>query len=440
MKEVYEQRRARVRAELGSGILVVFSAPVRYRNNDVVDDYRQNSDFYYLSGFEEPESAILLLGDAEEPFNVFLRPRDPEREQWDGPRLGLQGAREVLGADVAFPIAELPTQLAAMLKGKERLYYRMGDDDGRDRLVLDALNRVRAVMRRGGVYPDTIVEPGRVLHELRLRKEPAEIAHAERAAQITASGYRVAMRGVHAGMMEYQLQALVEEQYRTHGAERCAFATIVASGPNATVLHHRRNDRRIQQGELVLLDAGAEYEYMAADVTRTFPVDGRFTEIQRRVYEIVLRAQTAAINRVRPGATLEEIHEASIAELSQGLVELAVLKDDVKSIIESAAHKKYTIHRASHWLGMDVHDVGAYLVAGKPRPLLPGMMLTVEPGLYFSQDDAAIPEELRGIGVRIEDDVLVVDDGHKVLTASIPKSVEEIERECAMDGNDVCVP
>jgi Xaa-Pro aminopeptidase len=432
MKEVLRLRRERIREQLGSGLLLVFSAEIRYRNSDVAHDYRQDSDFYYLTGFEEPESALLLLGEGEHPFVLFLRPRDPERERWDGSRLGVEGAIEALGADVAFPIAELEARLVEHMKGRERLYYRLGEETRRDRLVLDALNQVRASARRGGVYPDTIVEPGTLLHERRLCKDPLEIAHAERAAQITGIGCRAVMGCTRAGMMEYDLEAIVAEQYRRNGAARCAFSTIVASGPNATTLHHRQNDRRLQEGDLVLLDTGAEYRYMAADVTRTFPVDGRFTEIQRRVYTIVLRAQQAALGQVRPDCTLEQIHQASIAELSRGLVELGALEGPVERVIELGAHKKFTIHRASHWLGMDVHDVGAYLVEGKPRPLRPGMMLTVEPGLYFDPKDLEIPDVLRGIGVRIEDDALVVEGGHRVLTSDIPKSIEELEQVCGV--------
>jgi Xaa-Pro aminopeptidase len=427
MLECFAERRRAAIAAMGQGVLVVFAAPTALRNNDVEHEYRQDSDFYYLTGIDEPGCALVLGATPEQPFVLFVRPRDPERETWDGERIGIEGAINRFGANGAFAIDEFESKLRELLKGKARLYYAIGRDQRSDDIVLRALAHLRERGRRGDTGPVEIVEPSTVLHELRLIKSADEVGHLRRAIDITRSGHEALFAQTRPQATENQLEGILRERFRTNGSERCAYPPIVASGRNARVLHHRRNDRVIGDGELVLVDAGAEFEYMAADITRTFPSNGRFTDLQRRAYEIVLRAQERAISEVKPGSTLEEVHQAAVIELIAGLRDLEIISGTDAEILKAESYKKYYMHRTSHWLGMDVHDVGAYFRDGKPRPLSPGMVLTVEPGLYFGPDDPAVPEGLRDVGIRIEDDILVTHSGSENLSASIPKTVREIE-------------
>lgn len=413
------------------GVLVLFSAPLAIRNNDVEHEYRQDSDFYYLSGFDEPESVLVIRSEPSPKTVLFVRPRDPERETWDGPRAGVEGAVRDFGADEAFPIAELGTKLPDFLQNTEKVYYRLGKQRKNDEVVLAALDRVRARARTGAWCPAAIVDPSTVLHELRLIKEPAEVELMRRAAAITAEAHLAAMAAARPGKYEYEIEALLNGIFRKNGSERPAYSSIVGSGPNATILHHRRNDRQMQDGELLLIDAGCEYGYYASDVTRTFPVNGKFSEAQRIIYQIVLDAQLAAIEATKPGATLDDVHRAAAEVIARGLLELDLIEGPLDKALEEQRHKPFFMHRTSHWLGMDVHDVGSYFVRGEARPLAPGMVLTVEPGLYFGVDDQRVPERFRGIGIRIEDDVLVTDGAPVVLTADIPKSVDDVERACA---------
>lgn len=431
MREEFAARRARVLTAIGPGLLIVPAAPVHLRNNDVEHEYRQDSDLYYLSGFDEQESVLVLSGASEQAFTLFVRPRDPEREVWDGARAGVEGAVQRFGADVAFPVAELAAKLPELMRNVTRLYYALGRDRGFDQLVLDAVAQARRRARTGGTWPIEIVDPTVVLHELRLLKSDAEIALMQRAAEITREGHVAAMASCRPGMYEYEIEALLRRIFRERGAERQAYSPIVGSGPNATVLHHRRNDRRMCEGELLLIDAGCEYEYYAADVTRTFPVSGTFSASQRSIYEIVLAAQLASIDATRPGATLDEIHQASVRCITSGLVELGIIEGPVDQAIQEQRYKPYYMHKTSHYLGMDVHDVGPYFVGDKPRPLSPGVVITIEPGIYIAESATKVAPQFRGIGIRIEDDVLVTDSGHRVLTAGIPKTVEEVERACA---------
>lgn len=428
----YAERRAEVLNRLESGILIVCAAPMAYRNNDVAHEYRQDSDFYYLTGFDEPESVLVLSPSAEKPFQLFVLPKDADRETWDGVRAGTAGAIERFGADAAFPIVEFPDRLTELLKGRKRLFYGLGRDRRADELVLSALGKLRERSRRGDTCPTEIVEPSTILHALRVRKDADEIACLRRGVEITKAGHHALLRATRPGMVEYELEAILRQQFRRQGSERCAYSPIVASGRNARILHHRRNDRVIGPHELVLVDAAAEFGYLATDVTRTFPSDGKFLPLHRRAYEIVLRAEERAIQAVRPGVTLDDVHHVAVVELCDGLLELGILSGDRQEIIDSKAYQKYYMHRTSHWLGMDVHDVGDYFVAGQPRPLAAGMVLTVEPGLYFSAEDPAVPEELKDVGVRIEDDVLVTEAGVENLSQGIVKSVEDIERIMAM--------
>jgi Xaa-Pro aminopeptidase len=410
-----------------AAIAVLPAAPVSIRNNDVEHDYRQDSDFYYLTGFDEPESVVLL--DAQERKTVlFVRARDPEREVWDGPRAGVLGAKETYGADEAFPVPELDERLATAFQNRRRIYFRLGKNRAFDERLLAAVERVRGRQRTGVSAPCEIVDPGELLHDMRLHKSPEEIGTMRAAAAITKEAHVLAMAAARPGMFEYEIEGQLLDTFRRRGSDRPAYGCIVGSGPNACVLHHRKNDRRIEAGDLVLIDAGCEYDYYASDVTRTFPVGRDFSAAQQAIYELVLQAQLEGIEATRPGATFDTIHERSVEVIVRGLVGLGLMTGEVEKIIETKTYKRFFMHRTGHWLGMDVHDVGAYFVAGQPRKLEPGMVITVEPGVYIAPTDDTVPAEWRGIGVRIEDDVLVTESGRDVLTADIPKTVEDVRR------------
>ncbi len=428
---LYRSRRERLLAEMGERAVAVFpAAPVAIRNHDVEHEYRQDSDFFYLTGLDEPNSVLVLSTVHEHHTVLFVRPRDPSREVWDGPRAGVDGAMSRFGAVAAFELRELDAKLVELLVKTERLLYRLGRDRDMDARVVAALELSRRRHRLGHDYPTEIVDPGRFVHEHRLHKSAEELATMRLAAAISHEAHLAAMRVARPGAYEYQVEAELLRVFRARGCERPAYGPIVGSGPNATILHHRKNDRQMQEGELLLIDAGGEIEYYASDVTRTFPVSGRFTEAQRAIYELVLAAQRACIDAVRPGATVEAIHRVAVEELTRGLVTLGLIEGPLEDAVRDERYKPFYMHRTSHWLGMDVHDVGTYFRRGEPRELAPGMVLTVEPGLYIA-GDAKVDERWRGIGVRIEDDVVVTDDGHENLTASIPKEPDELERVLA---------
>jgi len=428
---MYGARRDKLLSAMGEGVAVFPSTPVTIRNNDVENDFRQDSDLYYLTGFAEPESVLVVTNRHPEHRGVmFLRERDPKREVWDGPRLGVDRAVGVLGIDAAFPIAQLDEHLPGYLENASRLHYRIGRDPDMDDHVLRAIADVRRRARHGVAAPTEIVDPSVTVHEMRLRKEPVEIDAMRRALEVTCEAHLAAMRVAKPGRYEYEVEAEILRVFRSHGCERPAYGSIVGSGPNATVLHYRTNDRRMEDGDLLLIDAGCEHGYVASDVTRTFPISGRFTEEQRAVYGAVLDAQRAACEAIRPGVTVEDVHRVAVRRVTEGLTRMGLLEGDVDRLIEEEEHKAFFMHRTSHWIGMDVHDVGAYFVDGSPRPLEPGFVLTVEPGIYVAED-ADVDPRWRGIGVRIEDDVLVTGDGHEVLSASIPKDPDGIERVLA---------
>jgi len=430
MHNEFKERRERVLAAIRPGVLVVPSAPLAIRNNDVEHEYRQDSDFFYLTGFDEPESVLVLNASSDKPFTLFVRPRDPEREVWDGARAGVEGAVSEFGADTAFPIAELALKLPDVIQNTERIFYRLGKNRTFDDSLLAALDRVRARARSGVTCPSAIVDPAGVVHEARLKKSGLELSAMQRAVDITRDAHVEAMAKTSPGMYEYEIEAIMRGIFRRFGSERPAYSPIVGSGPNATVLHYHKNDRRMQAGDLLLIDAGCEFDYYAADVTRTFPVSGTFTPAQRKIYQLVLDAQLASIELTRVGRTFDEVHAASVEVITRGLVDLGIIEGPVETAISELRYKPYFMHKTSHYLGMDVHDVGAYFLAGKPRPLEAGMVITVEPGIYIAQN-AAVAEEYRGIGVRIEDDVLVTADAPLVLSESIPKRVADIERVCS---------
>ncbi len=430
----FAARRARIFEEMerrGGGVMVLPAAEERYRNADAEYLFRQDSDYAYAVGLDEPSGcAVLVARGGDRRLVLFVRPRDPEKEIWNGKRAGVEGARAIYGADEARVVEEMDATLPALLDGAPTLWLRIGQDPAWDARLSRILGGLRAQARAGKRTPDAIVEPGRIVHELRLVKGPEEIERLRRAANITAEAHLAAMRDGAAGRREGQVQAEIEYAFRRRGGSGPGYGTIVASGASSTILHYRAGDAVLRDGDVCLVDAGAEYDWYTADVSRTFPVSGEFTGPQRALYEVVLAAQKAAVEAVRPGATVEGIHEATVRRLAEGLVGLGLLHGSVDERIADESYRKYYMHRTSHWLGMDVHDVGAYRVGGDPRPLAPGMVLTVEPGLYVPAGDEAAPAEMRGVGIRIEDDVLVTEGGRENLTATVPKEIADVEGAC----------
>jgi Xaa-Pro aminopeptidase len=412
-----------------NSVAILPSAPEARRSNDTEYRYRQNSDFLYLTGFNEPQAiAVIAPSHDESKYTLFVRPRDPEREVWDGRRAGLEGAKDAYGADAAYTFAEFKEKLGDLLNGARNLYYRLGDGNPElDSAVISQIARMRSMGRRGVEAPRSIIDPGALLHEMRLFKTDEEIALMQRASDIASEAHREAMKQARPGMKEYEIEALVEYIFRRNGAAAPAYSSIVGSGANATILHYINNDAELKDGELLLIDAGAEYEGYASDITRTFPVNGRFTEAQRDIYELVLDCQEQCIRMVAPGVTFDEMHQRSVEILTEGMTRLGLLEGDPKKLIEEEAYKKFYMHRLGHYLGIDVHDVGRYHNDGESRPVEAGMVMTVEPGLYIGKDAEGIPDKYRGIGVRIEDDVLVTPHGYRILTEKAPKQVAEIE-------------
>ena len=435
-RNVHAARRAQLMERIGeNAAALVIATPVRNRSNDTVYHYRPSSDLWYLTGFEEPEAAALLLpGHPEHPFVMFVRKRDREREIWDGWRAGVEGAKEHLGCDAAFPIDELEERLPKLFEGRTRLVYALGVDETMDRDVFRAVRKVQHLGRKGKRAPRAIEDPLLYLHEMRLVKTPGEIAALRRAAEVSALGHVQGMRCTRPGMREFELQAEIEYVFKKHGATAPGYESIVGSGPNACILHYVENRGRLREGDLVLVDAGAEVGLYTGDITRTWPVSGTFSPEQREIYDLVLRAQMEVIRMVRPGLAWHKLHERAVQVLTQGLVDLGILEGPVEKAIEEKTYRKWYMHGTGHWLGMDVHDVGSYARDGEPgRALEPGMVFTVEPGLYFHGDEEGCPERYRGIGVRIEDDVLVTETGVDVLSSSVPKEPEEIEQLVGAD-------
>ena len=424
----YARRRRALAKAIGPDALAILpAARETIRNRDVHYPFRQSSDFTYLTGFPEPDAlAVIAPGRKDGAFVLFCRPKDPEREQWDGPRAGVEAAAGTYGADQAFPLTELDAQMPGLIEGRARLCYPVGDDAAFDARVIGWVNQVRAKARGGAAAPDTFVTLGSVLHEQRLRKSPAEIKVMRRAARISAEGHRRLMRLCRPGRNESELESEFQYHCATQGARYQAYTPIVGGGVNACVLHYVDNGAMLRDGDLVLVDAGCELDGYASDITRTFPVNGRFSAAQRDLYMLVLEAQLEAIAQARPGNRWNEPHEAALRVLTKGLKRLGILSGTLGKLIKDEAYKPYYMHRTGHWLGMDVHDVGRYKQGGEWRVLEPGMVLTVEPGLYMPATDA-VPEPYRLIGIRIEDDVLITEDGNEVLSAAAPKDPGEIE-------------
>ncbi len=413
------------------GVAVIPSAPVTIRNNDVEHEYRQDSDFYYLTGFDEPDAVLILsTAHAEHRSILFVRPRDPEREVWDGARAGVERAKELCGVDASFAIGDFEAKLNRYIAGAKSLYFELGKRPELDARLLKAITHARGRGRNTKPWPQIIQHPEPLWHEMRMVKDAAEVEALRRASNITAEAHARAMHLAAPGRYEYEVEAVMREVFRRNGSQRAAYTPIVGSGPNATVLHYHANSRKLEPGDLLLVDAGCEYDYYAADVTRTFPVGGTFSEPQRRVYEAVLQAQLAGIAEAKPGSTIEKIHEATLHALVDGMIEIGLLSGTREQNIASDKYRRYFMHRTSHWLGMDVHDVGAYFVDGAARQLGPGMVLTIEPGIYVASNDDEAPAEYRGIGVRIEDDILITAEGYDNLSELIPKTADDIERAC----------
>jgi Xaa-Pro aminopeptidase len=428
--EVYRSRRERLLELADGGVVLVASSPELLRSRDTEVPYRPNTDLYYLTGLEEPEAlAVLTPHDPEHRFTLFVRPRDPERERWSGPRIGVEAAKELFGADAVYPIEEVDSCVAALMLAADRVLYPVGADSELDARVLELTARARRTRPRTGAGPTAIVDLDSVLAEMRKIKDEHEIERMRTAAAIGAAGHRAAMARARPGQGEWELEAILEATFRSLGATGPAFPSIVGGGEHATFLHYTRNDSRIEDGALVLIDAGAEWGMYCSDITRTFPVSGRFTHPQRELYEVVLAAENAAIDAVRPGAEMTAVHDAALRVLVDGMVRLGILPgESVEEALESGSYRRFYMHQTSHWLGLDVHDVGVYKRDGKPVKLEPGMVLTIEPGIYLPTDGEEIPAAYRGIGIRIEDDVLVTDYGREILTRGVPVEADEVER------------
>ena len=423
---IYRLRREKLARAIGAGVAVIPTAPERVRNRDTHFPYRFDSHFYYLTGFAEPEAVLVIVAGAAPKTILFCREKNPERETWDGFRYGPEAARERFGFDEARPVAQLDEALPALLENQPALHYPIGSGADWDLRATHWLNAVRERSRAGVAAPERLQDVRALIDEQRLRKDAHELALMRRSGRIAAGGHRRAMRATRPGRYEYEIEAELLYEFRRAGAQFPAYWPIVAGGANACVLHYVSNDAPLNDGDLLLIDAGCELDGYASDITRTFPVNGRFSGPQREVYDIVLAAQLAAIEKVKPGNGWNEPHDAAVRVLAQGLLDLKLLQGGLEEVLQKEAYKRFYMHRTGHWLGLDVHDAGEYKLAGKWRRLEAGMVLTVEPGLYIGAADD-VPRRLHGIGIRVEDDVAVNASGCEVLTAEAPKRAEDVE-------------
>ncbi len=434
-KKEFAKRRAYLAEQMGSNSIAILpSSSMKVRNRDVDYPFRQDSDFYYLSGFNEPDAVLVIIpGRAHGESVLFCRERDPSKEMWDGFITGPERVNELTGIDDAFPITDIDDILPGMIEGTDKVFYSMGLDAQFDAKVMEWINIIRSKIRSGAHPPGEFVALEHALHELRLYKSAAEINVMTQAAEISAKAHVEAMKACKPGLYEYHLESIIQHVCADHGARFNAYPSIVGSGENACILHYIENSAKLKSGDLVLIDAGCELECYASDITRTFPVSGQFSLEQRMLYQVVLDAQYAAIEAVKPGNHWNHPHESAVRVLTQGLIQLGLLKADLEEAIAKELYKPFYMHRTGHWLGLDVHDVGEYKVGGEWRLLEPGMVLTVEPGLYVSPSNKDVAKKWRGIGIRIEDDVLVTKTGCRVLTKDVPKEISEIERLMAGD-------
>jgi Xaa-Pro aminopeptidase len=426
-KEFAKRRKQLMRMTQEDAIIILPSAPERVRSHDTHYPYRQDSDFWYLTGFAEPEAVLVMVPGRKHGENLmFCRERNPEREAWDGPRLGPEGAVESLRMEDAYSIDDLDDILPGLLEGRRRVYYHFGRDKEFDLKLIGWLNRTRAQMRMGSEPPHEFLELGHLLHEFRLFKSKDEIKLMQRSADIAAEAQMAAMRATRVGAYEYEVEAALQYVYRKNNAWP-SYEPIVGTGANACVLHYRANNAQLKNGDLLLCDAGAEYAFYASDITRTWPVNGHFSNEQKALYEVVLSAQKAALAQAKPGKLWIAGHDAAVEALIEGLLSLGLLKGNVKQNIASGDYKKFYMHKTGHWLGLDVHDVGEYKIAGDFRELEPDMVFTIEPGLYIAPGSKGVPAKYQGIGIRIEDDVLITANGHRVLSEAAPKAIDDVE-------------
>lgn len=432
MSEFAKRRQALMQKMNPDDIIILPAAKECLRNGDSHYPFRQNSDFYYLSGFEEPNAVLIIAPNRKEgEYILFNQVRDPVHEIWNGPRAGQEGACKTFGADQAFPIEQFENMLPDLLTGRSAIHYPLGAFPEFDELILKAVNAIRAKIRGGVRLPTAFIDTTPTIHEMRLFKSAAEIATMQKAVDITAAAHIRAMQVCKPGMYEYELEAELMYVFQREGARYCAYNSIVGAGKNSCILHYINNNQKIKDGDLVLIDAGAEYQNYAADITRTFPANGRFSDAQRVIYDLVLSAQLAAIEVIKPGASWIHMQSEILRIITAGLVDLGILKGDVEELIAKQAYMPFYMHRSGHWLGLDVHDAGRYRIDEKWRELEPGMMLTVEPGIYISADNKNVDPQWHNIGIRIEDDVLVTEKSYRVLSAQIPKTIADIEATMA---------
>ncbi len=426
-KEFARRRKQLMRMAGNDAIVIVAAAPERVRNNDAHYPYRQDSDFHYLTGFAEPDAVLALVpGRAASETILFCRERDRERERWDGTRVGTEGAVDALGMDDAFPIDDIDEILPGLIEGRSRVYYHFGRDTEFDLKLIGWVNRVRAQVRQGAKPPHEFVALSHLLHDLRLYKSRGELRVMRKAAKIAADAHVRAMRATRPGMNEHEVEAELLHEFRREGAVP-SYEPIVGGGGNACVLHYRANNAVLRDGDLLLIDAGAEYQCYASDITRTFPVNGRYSPEQRALYDIVLAAQLAGIEEVRAGRPFDAYHDAAVRTITKGLCKLGLLVGSVDKNLREHSYRKFYMHKTGHWLGLDVHDAGDYRIDGEFRVLEPGMVVTVEPGIYIAPDLKGVPAKYRGIGIRIEDDVVVTEGDPEVISAGVPKDADEIE-------------
>ena len=425
----FKKRRKQLMQRVGEGnIALIGSASMHTRNRDVNYPFRQDSDFYYLTGFNEPDAlAVFVPGRAQGEYILFCREFDAKKALWEGAHSGLEGATTHYDADDAFPIDDLDDILPGLLENKTKVFYPMGCNLELDHNLLEWINHIRNQSRSGIIAPGELVSLALILHEMRLFKSAEELKLMRRAAEVSAHAHVRAMKACKAGLYEYQIEAELIHHFIDNGLRSVAYPSIVAGGKNACTLHYTENNSKLKNGDLLLIDAGAECDHYAADITRTFPISGRFNEAQKQLYQLVLNAQTAALEQIKPGLPWNLAHDASVEILTQGLLDLGLLKGKLKKLIKDEKYKQFYMHRIGHWLGMDVHDVGDYKIKQEWRLLEAGMVLTVEPGLYIPPDCKSVDEKWRGIGIRIEDDVLVTPTGHEILTNGVPKSIADIE-------------
>lgn len=436
-RQEHSRRRKQLMEQMDpNSIAIVPSAHEHIRNRDCEYPFRQDSDFFYLTGFSEPESVLVLLPKRKHgQYVLFCRDRDKSMELWNGYRAGPEGACEIFGADDAFPINDIDDILPGLIEGRDRVYYAMGRHAEFDRSVMEWVNIIRSKLHSGGHPPGEFLDLDHLLHDQRLFKSASEIRLMRKAGKISAAAHVRAMKYCKPGINEYHLEAEILHEFAMNGARAPAYSTIVGSGKNGCILHYLENSDTIKDGDLVLIDAGCELEHYAADITRTFPSNGKFSVEQKALYEVVLKSQLAAIKTIKPGGHWNESHDATVKVITKGLIELGLLKGSLKALIDSEAYADFYMHRAGHWIGMDVHDVGDYKVGNQWRVLEAGMVMTVEPGIYISPDNKKVAKKWRGIGIRIEDDVVVTKDGCEVLTKDVPKTVSEIEALMAASGS-----